>query len=244
MTDDTHGVSLRRKRLWNAWAVLSLTLTILTAYPVSSTLSRFLLLLLWPACFALLLAALWNRKTVRWTGLSACALVGLFMVLPGREMPKDRLRNAYINELRAFEGTRYVWGGENGLGIDCSGLVRKAMIKAHLRMGLTTFNPCGARKALSLWWHDCSAKALRDGYRDLVRAIGETPGINVLDHAPLLPGDLAVTANGVHVLAYLGNNTWIEAEPSAGRTIVLAAPSDGHHWFKVPIRLLRWACLE
>jgi hypothetical protein len=50
--------------------------------------------------------------------------------------------------------------------------------------------------------------------------------------------------NGVHVMAYLGDSTWIEAEPGAGRTIVLAAPVNDHPWFKVPIRLLRWVCLE
>ncbi|MBI3986575.1 MAG: C40 family peptidase [Lentisphaerae bacterium] len=31
--------------------------------------------------------------------------------------------------LRRYEGTLYVWGGENRRGIDCSGLVRKKVIR-------------------------------------------------------------------------------------------------------------------
>jgi len=126
----------------------------------------------------------------------------------------------------------------------CSGLVRKALVNTHARLGLTTLNPGQTRKALDLWWHDASAKFMRDGYENRLRSLGEAPNVNSLDLARLLPGDLAVTMTGVHVMAYSGDGTWIEAEPDAGRTIILRAPSDTHLWIKTPIRLLRWICFD
>jgi hypothetical protein len=86
--------------------------------------------------------------------------------------------------------------------------------------------------------------ALREGYRDLARPLFSADSINVLDHSRILPGDVAVTADGVHVLAYLGEQTWIEADPAAGRVIRVRAPAPDHGWFNVPVVLIRWRQLS
>jgi len=65
-----------------------------------------------------------------------------------------------------------------------------------------------------------------------------------LDHTRLLPGDLAVTTNGIHIMAYLGGNRWIEADPVAARVISAKAPSDEIGWFDTPMRIVRWSLLE
>jgi DNA-binding beta-propeller fold protein YncE len=94
-----------------------------------------------------------------------------------------------------------------------------------------------------LWWNDCSAKAFRDGWAGLTQERFRTDGIQAADHARLGPGDLAVTADGVHILAYLGDHTWIEADPGAHKVIEVSLPT-GNPWFRFPVVFVRWKWLE
>jgi hypothetical protein len=67
--------------------------------------------------------------------------------------------------------------------------------------------------------------------------------IDETDHSKLQPGDLAVTTDGVHILAYLGNTTWIEADPILGKVIKVSVPTD-NPWFNRPVAFIRWSWLE
>ena len=67
------------------------------------------------------------------------------------------LRKNYIQELKHYEGVRYVWGGENMLGMDCSGLPRKALRNALLKTAFTNGNGKYLRYAIKTWWLDASA---------------------------------------------------------------------------------------
>lgn len=58
----------------------------------------------------------------------------------------------------------------------------------------------------------------------------------------LEPGDFAVTSDGVHVLAYLGDRRWIQADPAAGEVVVDETPSDDR-WFRAPVHVMRWVAL-
>jgi hypothetical protein len=98
--------------------------------------------------------------------LSLTVLAIAFLAFPSRNYDHDKLRQSYADHLRSYEGTRYVWGGENILGVDCSGLVRTALIKASFQQGIVTANPGLVRFSLSLWWHDSTAKALGEEYRN------------------------------------------------------------------------------
>jgi hypothetical protein len=57
--------------------------------------------------------------------------------------------------------------------------------------------------------------------------------------ARLLRGYLAVTKGGEHVMAYLGDNLWIEADPLAHRVITVWAPSQRNAWFHGPMKIVR-----
>jgi cell wall-associated NlpC family hydrolase len=99
------------------------------------------------------------------------------------------------------------------------------------------------RLALALWWRDSTAEALGAGAGGKTVPILEAPSINQIDHQQLRPGDLAVTRTGTHILAYLGEQTWIQADPGEGRVLTLVAPEKDNLWFRAPVRVMRWAVL-
>lgn len=226
-------------------------------------------LLLWPLLIGLLLcpirlgalhlavvlclAALWSgalflgydRRPVHILCL-ALALFAALVLLPGRTADPMTLRRAYTASLQHYKGTRYLWGGGNSHGIDCSGLVERGLIDADLSQGLRTANPRLLRAGLSLWWYNRSAKALGEGYRGETRLLLTTPSLNALDDTRLLPGDIAVTASGAHTLAYLGDHTWIEADPNLlyGDSVVTVRTPTRNAWFRLPMHIMRWRQFE
>ena len=72
----------------------------------------------------------------------------------------------------------------------------------------------------------------------------DTPSVNRLNHAKLLPGDLAVTSSGVHIMAYLGDQQWIEADPGVGRVITVASPTNDNSWFNTSMKIVRWRIFD
>ena len=124
-----------------------------------------------------------------------------------------------------------------------SGLVRKGLVWGQLWHGLRTLNGKPIRDAVALWWNDCSALALRDGHRGWTVELFRQASVGATDHARLRPGDLAVTAGGSHVMAYLGQRTWIEADPGAGQVIEVVLPTE-NPWFKTPVVFVRWKWLS
>jgi len=166
----------------------------------------------------------------------------VFLCTPGSEPDKSKLREEYVQSLERYEGTRYIWGGENRLGIDCSGLVRNGFIDANVRVGILSLNPKPIRHAFELWWNDCSARALQDGYRQFTTPLFKAESINSITNSLLAPGDIAITPGGVHVLAYLGENRWIEADPEVMKTIIVLSSSD-NVWLKFPAHVRRWTQL-
>ena len=189
------------------------------------------------------LALWWQVKWIRVVCLATALLLLAIMVLPGRGIDSGKLRNAYVESLRRYEGTRYVWGGENMMGIDCSGLVRRGLIDAMLRQGAATANPSLIRQSFLMRWFDCSALAMQEGYRGQTFRLMSAPSIAKLDHNLLLPGDFAVTADGVHTLAYLGDSVWIEADPGAHR-VIRVGTNEENGWLAVPVDIIRWRIFE
>jgi hypothetical protein len=235
------GTLFRKLRTY-PWLALLIVTVLLWLYPQGYRCLR--------AAFLVCLLGLWlgGAFLLRRHRAFAAAVLGLglipflFLSLPGKTPNAERLRDLYVDSLRHYEGSPYVWGGENRLGIDCSGLVRKGLIDAHVRLGLATFNPQPIRTAFTLWWHDCSARALGDGYRDLTRPLFDSASINAVGNSLIAPGDIAVTTGGAHVLAYLGDRTWIEADPHPMKVITVTTPSR-NPWFNMPVHVLRWSAL-
>ncbi len=211
-------------------------------YPIRTAAVRALLLLGLAEIWFLVLALAWRFKSLRlgWTILTAAAMV--FLALPGRPANPDALRADYVRSLQSYMGTKYIWGGESHRGIDCSGLIRCGMIDAARDNGLSSLNPAMIRHSLSLWWRDCSAAELAQGYSGRTQMLKPAASLNLADYRILKPGDFAVTQDGVHTLAYIGDKTWIEADPGDGRVVRVTVPTS-NPWFNHPVRLMRWKVL-
>jgi hypothetical protein len=227
------------------WAVALcawIALVILVLYPVRNTALKILLLLCAGISFVTLVALVRvNLLRV----LMVVLVLGAVLVVafgPARPAEPKLLRQAYVERLQTFAGLRYVWGGENRRGVDCSGLIRAAWIEALFMQGAREKNPGLMREAFLVWWHDASARHLGEGFGTRTRRVQEAASVRWLDARRLQPGDLAVVAKGVHILAYLGDNQWIEADPGERRVLILDA-KDKNPWLDSPAVMMRWTAL-
>jgi hypothetical protein len=186
----------------------------------------------------------WKKKPLRLAVLILPLLIVVPFIIPGREIDSNQLRQDYVRRMKEFEGTKYYWGGESMRGIDCSGLPRRALRDALLSYGIRNANGQAFRGYLEQWWFDASAKALGEGYRNYTNSIGINGTIQEMDYSGLVIGDLAVTTNGVHVLAYAGGGEWIQAAPEVGAVITLDGKTSDNTWFRVPVTTHRWKILD
>jgi hypothetical protein len=232
-----------RENLWRRWLVLWPATIVLAVYPISNVVLRVAMvcciLLLWVGSVGFF----WQVKSLRFGLMTVAALVLICFALPGKLIDRKSLREAYVGSLRKYEGTRYVWGGENRVGIDCSGLVRAGLINAETSEAFRTRNPKLLRNGVALWWNDCSARALSEGFRQYTFPLFDSKSLDEVNLAQLQPGDLAVTDDGIHVLAYLGNESWIEADPVEKRVLVIGAHTT-NAWSDLPVKLIRWRQLQ
>ena len=234
----------RAALLWSIWAGALLILILLAGYPVSYRVTRLGSVALAGFLWMGLIVLTWRVRAISVILLVISTAAALIACWPSQKpVNREQLRTQYVEKLQRMDGVRYVWGGENSRGIDCSGLVRRGMIDALLAQGVAQAEPAMFRRAAGYWWNDCTAAGLGEGFRNLTVPVLETPALNEVDHSDLEPGDLAVTRSGVHVMAYLGNQTWIEADPDVGRVIVVRAPASENRWFATPMKIVRWRLL-
>ena len=220
------------------WLLLLFGVVLAFLLPVTSTLVRYYVVtaisLLWLGG----LFIFWKYKLISTIIFFSAILFIGFVFLPGKDNP-DLLRSEYVKVLEKYEGAPYHWGGENQFGIDCSGLVRKGFIVANFQLALKSLNAKFLRNALKVWWFDCTAWELKDGYRNMTTKLFVANSINSIKSKMLIAGDVAVTSNGIHTLVYLGNDNWIEADPGIRKVIKVKIPVD-NHWFETPVQIIRW----
>jgi len=186
----------------------------------------------------------WKRKHLRVAALILPLLGTIPFILPGGEIDVEELRQDYVRRMSEFEGTKFYWGGEGFRGIDCSGLPRRALGDALLAYGIRHLDGRAFRGYVEQRWFDANAKALGAGYRGYTTPIGTTGKIREMGYEALVPGDLAVTTNGVHILAYVGDDQWIQADPGIGAVATLDGHADDNAWFRMPVTTHRWQVLS
>lgn len=233
-----------RRLLIILWVGLAAVGICLWYFPLVSSIGRLVLLMVMVLLVVDSLVLVWTRRTLRWGLLAFCAVAMGFILFPsgpGKDLAD--LRALYRKALLSYSGCPYVWGGEGRFGIDCSGLVRRGLEDAFVTHGFCTLNPYWIRQGISLWWHDATAQVLGQGYGGRTREVTGGQKLNELDPSLLMPGDLAVTMSGIHVMAYLGDKTWIGADPEEERVTTFAVPNK-NGYFSSPMRIMRWTVLD
>lgn len=216
----------------------------LVVWPYHDGALRYGLLLAFLAAWSAGVGYAWRRKFWRTVLLVLPVLAAVPFFLPEKPIDPGSLRERYVAAVERMEGTRYVWGGESHWGIDCSGLPRRGLRDALLESGWENGNGAAFWEWARQWWYDTSAKALGENYRGFTRPLGIRGKLRDLDCGNLLPGDLAVTTDGRHVLVYLREGNWIQADPVAGKVITGHAERDQISWFNSLVTMHRWMVLE
>ncbi|MBB5352079.1 hypothetical protein HNR46_002320 [Haloferula luteola] len=233
------------KRLAGLMVVCWVAMGMILRHPVSSGWLRLGWVLCGSSALLLLLALVWRKRVWRWSLVGSGALVlWVGLLLPQRAIEPTKLRKGYLERLVHYRGTPYFWGGEGRQGIDCSGLPRRALRDALAEEVFRRGNGTALRALLEMWWFDSSAKALSEGYRGWTRSTGVHGTVSTLTDEKLEPGDLAVTEGGVHVMVYLGEGQWIQAEPDRAKVVVSDGKSDPTAWFDLPVGVHRWSLLD
>ena len=241
---------MSRGRISAEWISLRLSLllvpfwVVLVNWPINSQHLREVLVATSGLLVVTTLVAAWRWKWVLGGLVAVYGLVGGFLLLPGGPVDAEMLQNTCASRLVAYRGVPYVWGGEGGWGIDCSGLVRRTMEDSLVIIGLKTGNPRAIREGVGLWWDDTTAKEMGHGYAGRMRAVTTCDSLNGLAEPPLQPGDLAVTKSGLHVMAYVGNHVWAGADPSEQKVTLFTTPGEKNAYFSEPMNIMRWTVLE
>jgi len=175
--------------------------------------------------------------------MSAALLAAVPFIIPAGAIDAEELRQEYVRRMVGFEGTKYHWGGESSRGIDCSGLPRRAFRDALLTYGVQHLNGLAFRSCAEQWWFDASARALGEGYRGYTKPTGVTGTIRDMDYDGLVPGDVAVTSGGGHILAYVGGGRWVQADPGIGAVVTLDGRTGDSVWFRTAVTIHRWKLL-
>lgn len=239
------GQSLR-KILFLVWLASLPSFVFLWCLPTNSLRIRLAIVAALGVFSIGILVIEWRRPFIRYGLLGAVFLILIFLLIPASKRSQDTswLRYHYTISLLSYKESPYMWGGEGKRGMDCSGLTRRAMEDVLLNQGMRTFSPFYFREAGSLWWNDTTAEVMGQGYEGRMEFLVQTPSLNGLDTSLLKPGDVAVTADGVHIMAYLGSNQWIGADPTEGKVTVFTVPEERSAYFSMPMNIMRWKVLK
>ncbi|MCO4780822.1 MAG: C40 family peptidase [Candidatus Cloacimonetes bacterium] len=184
-----------------------------------------------------------NTKLFKWL-VSFLVFIFILGVLNSTKLNDiSDFSTTYISKLTSYHDIKYVWGGENKRGIDCSGLMRMALVDTLITHGLLDRNLYLIWKAFNLWYYDLSAKAIMHGYDGKTFKVFDSLSIKDIDHSKLSIGDMAATDNGVHVLAYIGDKKWIQADPTRGK-VTIDHSSSKAPWLDTKVCIVRWKLIS
>lgn len=220
--------------------LLLILLIILFFDPINRTSTKYLFLLTSTLFFITTIYVFKKNLYIKLLTILFSIIFLFIFAFEGKKIEVSVLREQYIKDLEKFENTPYLWGGESIFGIDCSGLIRRGIMDANLKLGIKTLNPLLVREAISMWFYDIAADSMMNEYRNTTQYVFSGKSVNELDYSKILPGDFMVTQNGVHTMAYIGDKIWIEADPGFAKVLKVKVPEKDLMWFKIPTKIMRW----
>lgn len=241
----------RQRARWRlgvvAWLLSCVVVGLIAALPLPGPLPRVALLLDASLFWLGGLILFWRWILLRILFLLPAALALLAAALPPVAPDNAALRAAYVQRLRAAEGAGRAAARD---GSDGAGFVRRALMQACWSEAIRRRDLGPARSAAALWWSDASAREMAESTYEKTRRLGEAASrrdalagriVSRYGARQLVPGDLAVPADGRRIWAYLGEERWIGYDPSSERVRSAPASADDPPG---TIHLLRWKRLE
>lgn len=95
--------------------------------------------------------------------------------------------------------------------------------------------------AIGSWWRDRTARDLGQSQDTVI--VGSAAHIRDIPLHERTAGDMLVTADGVHVMAFLDDGSVIEADPLTAKVTRLVDASDDKTktpWLDVAVTIVRW----
>lgn len=147
----------------------------------------------------------------------------------------SQLRNNYVSALLSYEGAAYAPAEETD-GTSCSTLVREALIDT------VSFDKTERSVIQS---HPCMSAELNKGCDGELLPILHANSLKSIDYNKTQLGDIAVIGNDVsiHTMAYIGNKTWIHADPIKEEVIESKEPDEDDDWLNYQVNIMRWNIL-
>jgi hypothetical protein len=144
-------------------------------------------------------------------------------------------RDNYVAALLSYEGTVYAPAGDPG-GISCSTLVRKALSDA------VSFDEV---KSFAIESNPCVSDELAKGCGGQLSHLLHSLNLKNVDYSKLKLGDIAVLGNdvGIHTMAYIGNQSWIHADPISGKVVKTHELDEADDWLNFQVDIMRWNIL-
>lgn len=179
--------------------------------PIRTTAVRICILEAYFLSYLIFLFWVWKKSLFRYLSISLLFISILALVLTTKDKAPNRIY--FIEALKAYKDTVYVWGGENKSGIDCSGLIRMSMRDAYIKENLWG-------NAFLIWFFDVAARDFKNKYTKILINYGQYNSIRKIPDNELIPGSIVVTANGIHTFAYLGDHLWVQASPNDNKVTI------------------------
>ncbi|HCC07619.1 MAG TPA: hypothetical protein DEP72_05610 [Clostridiales bacterium] len=249
--NDIKPVAKKHKSIFSwvtAWQII-ITLMVLAflilIHPVPERLSKYMVIGCFVISWLIIVFKLWYNFFTR--GVVIIATVFIFVTFYGsnKVVVSNELINAcYVENLKDYENTKYMSGGENGIGIDSSGLVRRPMIDTFIEMGLLTKNMQYIRVALRIWLDDYAISDIYNNYKDMYIDIQKFSSISEITDKTIKSGDILIYDNCSQVYIYLGNNEWIEVNANDKKTIIVSAIPALCIVQEISGKVVRWKVID
>ncbi|MBS1798045.1 MAG: C40 family peptidase [Acidobacteria bacterium] len=159
-----------------------------------------------------------------------------FMPYLPRPVTVEQKRDDYVASLKSYEGMNYARYGDDS-GISCSTLIRRAFVETN---GLD-----GPSRAF-IDAHPCDSDEMESGCGGQLTGVLKADSLKSLDYSRIEEGDIAIIGNdeGLHAMAYIGNETWIHADPITEKVIEIDEPEENDDWVTFRVNVMRWNALR